>query len=93
MFSSCYSIRRFFFSGITRTTKKKTVREDASELLSDERSEEFSGEACSRRFCVVACTPAGFLCFFLFTAEKKEGKYEFDTPFFLPDVIMTQKDD
>jgi hypothetical protein len=96
-------------SGITTTTKEKTVRETASKILFgfaelgrshkekstsvDERSEEFdeskesfeaekllspssvaatqkraprfSREAVSRRFCVVACTPAAFLCYFL----------------------------
>jgi len=35
-------------------------------------------------FAPLAFTPAGFLCFFLFTAEKKEGKHENDMHLFLP---------
>jgi len=63
--------RRFSFPALKVTVIKKTVREYASELLFDERSEEFSREAYSRRFCTVSFYAGGFSLLLSFHRRKE----------------------
>jgi len=54
---------------------KKTVREGASKILSDERSEEFIERSPFEKvFSCYIVRWRGFLWFFLLTAQKKERR-------------------